>query len=58
MNTQKHENKVRAICVTGTPALSRPAELFMQLKALMPQSFSAFHPFAVRRVTVRVWLGA
>ncbi|CAM9851352.1 unnamed protein product, partial [Ectocarpus sp. 8 AP-2014] len=42
----------RAICVTGTPALSRPAELFMQLKALMPQAFRTFHPFAVRRVYV------
>ncbi|CAN0023342.1 unnamed protein product, partial [Ectocarpus sp. 12 AP-2014] len=36
----------RAICVTGTPALSRPAELFMQLKALMPHAFRTFHPFA------------
>eukprot|EP00904_Undaria_pinnatifida_P013827 jgi/Undpi1/9575/HiC_scaffold_27.g12031.m1 len=34
------------MCVTGTPALSRPAELFMQLKALMPDTFRAFHPFA------------
>ncbi|CAM9562188.1 unnamed protein product, partial [Scytosiphon promiscuus] len=42
------QKALRAICVTGTPALSRPAELFMQLKALMPGAFKAFHPFAVR----------
>ena len=48
----------RAMCVTGTPALSRPAELFMQLKALMPDTFRAFHPFAVRRVhpSVRAYI--
>ncbi|CAN0260290.1 unnamed protein product, partial [Laminaria digitata] len=42
------QRAARAMCVTGTPALSRPAELFMQLKALMPDTFRAFHPFAVR----------
>ncbi|CAN0481240.1 unnamed protein product [Discosporangium mesarthrocarpum] len=36
------------MCVTGTPALARPAELFMQLKALMPDSFREFYPFAIR----------
>jgi len=38
----------RAVCITGTPALSRPSELFQQLAALRPQVYSRFKDFADR----------
>jgi SWI/SNF-related matrix-associated actin-dependent regulator 1 of chromatin subfamily A len=38
----------RAICLTGTPALSRPGELFPQLNALQPRIFAAFTDYAAR----------
>jgi SWI/SNF-related matrix-associated actin-dependent regulator 1 of chromatin subfamily A len=38
----------RAVCLTGTPALSRPGELFAQLNALQPRVFAAFGEYAAR----------
>lgn len=38
----------RAICLTGTPALSRPVELFSQIEALRPNVFTSFNEFAKR----------
>lgn len=38
----------RAICLTGTPALSRPIELYTQLEALRPNVFTKFNEFAQR----------
>ena len=38
----------RAICCTGTPALSRPAELFVQINALYPKIFPTFKAFGER----------
>ena len=42
------KNSKRAILLTGTPALSRPSELFTQLNALEPRLFQSFHDFGVR----------
>ena len=38
----------RAICLTGTPALSRPIELYAQLEALRPNVFLHEMEFAKR----------
>ena len=38
----------RAVCLTGTPALSRPVELFTQIHALRPNVFTKFTEFAQR----------
>jgi SWI/SNF-related matrix-associated actin-dependent regulator 1 of chromatin subfamily A len=38
----------RAICLTGTPALSRPIELYSQLEALRPNVFTKHKDFAER----------
>ncbi len=38
----------RTILMSGTPALSRPAELFTQLSILRPDIFRSFHDFGVR----------
>ena len=38
----------RAVCLTGTPALSRPVELYSQLEALRPNVFTKFNEFAKR----------
>ena len=38
----------RVVLLSGTPALSRPAELFTQLQAVRPDLFSAFKPFGER----------
>ena len=38
----------RAVCLTGTPALSRPIELFSQLQALQPRLFRSVHDYAGR----------
>jgi SWI/SNF-related matrix-associated actin-dependent regulator 1 of chromatin subfamily A len=34
--------------MSGTPALSRPAELFSQISAINPNLFNNFHEFGVR----------
>jgi SWI/SNF-related matrix-associated actin-dependent regulator 1 of chromatin subfamily A len=38
----------RVLLLSGTPALSRPAELFNQIKAVSPDLFRNFVSFAVR----------
>lgn len=38
----------RVLLLSGTPALSRPAELFMQLSAVDNQLFPRFHEFGLR----------
>lgn len=38
----------RAILLTGTPALGRPEELFMQIEALFPQRFGTWVEYAKR----------
>ena len=38
----------RVILLSGTPALSRPEELFTQLRVLQPNFFAKFTPFAAR----------
>ena len=38
----------RVILCTGTPALSRPAELFTQLSIVAPSTFTSFRQFAER----------
>lgn len=57
-------NSKRAILLSGTPALSRPMELFTQLHALSPKSWSDEKDFAARycrskkrSVTGKVWKG-
>lgn len=42
------QNSRRAILLSGTPALSRPLELFTQLNALVPDKFPDFKLFAER----------
>ena len=43
------KNAPRVILLSGTPALSRPAELYTQVKAVRPNLFPAhFHDFGVR----------
>ncbi len=38
----------RVILLSGTPALSRPEELYTQIRCLQPSLFSSFHSFASR----------
>nr|XP_008120503.1 PREDICTED: SWI/SNF-related matrix-associated actin-dependent regulator of chromatin subfamily A-like protein 1 isoform X2 [Anolis carolinensis] len=38
----------RVILLSGTPAMSRPAELYTQMAAVRPFSFSQFHAFGLR----------
>ncbi|KAL6076217.1 SWI/SNF-related matrix-associated actin-dependent regulator of chromatin subfamily A-like protein 1 [Balamuthia mandrillaris] len=42
------KNSRRTVLLTGTPALSRPKELFSQLTAVDPNVFSSFPEFGVR----------
>ena len=42
------KNAKRALCLTGTPALSRPVEIFSQAEALRPAVFTKFNEFAQR----------
>lgn len=41
------EKATRVVCLTGTPALSRPAELFQQLKVI-DGKFATYRPFTQR----------
>ncbi|CAM9559258.1 unnamed protein product, partial [Phaeothamnion confervicola] len=43
----------RTILLSGTPALSRPVELFTQLSALLPDVFKDLYPFAERYCNLR-----
>ncbi|XP_028598388.2 SWI/SNF-related matrix-associated actin-dependent regulator of chromatin subfamily A-like protein 1 isoform X2 [Podarcis muralis] len=38
----------RVILLSGTPAMSRPAELYTQIAAVRPSFFSQFHAFGLR----------
>ncbi|KAK2819613.1 hypothetical protein Q7C36_021259 [Tachysurus vachellii] len=40
------QNAKRAILLTGTPALGRPEELFMQIEALYPRRFGTWSEYA------------
>ncbi|XP_077009778.1 DNA annealing helicase and endonuclease ZRANB3 isoform X3 [Tamandua tetradactyla] len=42
------QKATRAILLTGTPALGRPEELFMQIEALFPQKFGTWTDYAKR----------
>jgi hypothetical protein len=42
------QQKHRAILLSGTPALSRPLELYTQLNALLPKQWNDFKSFAKR----------
>lgn len=42
------ESAQRVLLLSGTPALSRPAELYPQIKAVKPDLFPKFEPFGVR----------
>ncbi|XP_074158004.1 DNA annealing helicase and endonuclease ZRANB3 isoform X6 [Sminthopsis crassicaudata] len=42
------QNSRRAILLTGTPALGRPEELFMQIEALFPKQFGTWTEYAKR----------
>ncbi|XP_007464068.1 PREDICTED: DNA annealing helicase and endonuclease ZRANB3 [Lipotes vexillifer] len=44
----------RAILLTGTPALGRPEELFMQIEALFPQKFGTWTEYAKRYCNAHV----
>ncbi|XP_066202397.1 DNA annealing helicase and endonuclease ZRANB3 [Saccopteryx leptura] len=44
----------RAILLTGTPALGRPEELFMQIEALFPQKFGTWSHYAKRYCNAHV----
>ncbi|XP_044293939.1 DNA annealing helicase and endonuclease ZRANB3 isoform X2 [Varanus komodoensis] len=48
------QNAVRAILLTGTPALGRPEELFMQLEALCPRKFGTWSEFSKKYCDARV----
>lgn len=42
------KNAKRALLLTGTPALSRPVEIYSQVHCLRPAVFSNFNDFAQR----------
>ncbi|NXJ02358.1 ZRAB3 endonuclease, partial [Psophia crepitans] len=44
----------RAVLLTGTPALGRPEELFMQIEALFPRRFGTWSEYAKKYCNARV----
>uniref|UniRef100_A0A8B9QQP8 Zinc finger RANBP2-type containing 3 n=1 Tax=Apteryx owenii TaxID=8824 RepID=A0A8B9QQP8_APTOW len=48
------QKAVRAILLTGTPALGRPEELFMQIEALFPRRFGTWSEYAKKYCNARV----
>uniref|UniRef100_A0A8C8R5D6 Zinc finger RANBP2-type containing 3 n=1 Tax=Pelusios castaneus TaxID=367368 RepID=A0A8C8R5D6_9SAUR len=48
------QNAVRAILLTGTPALGRPEELFMQIEALFPKRFGTWIEYAKKYCNAHV----
>jgi SWI/SNF-related matrix-associated actin-dependent regulator 1 of chromatin subfamily A len=42
------KNAVVAICLTGTPALNRPVELYTQLNGILPEVFNDYDAFTKR----------
>ena len=51
------KNRKHVICVSGTPLLSRPTELWTTLNLLWPEEFPTFMPFAFKytKATLRHW---
>ncbi|XP_071666866.1 DNA annealing helicase and endonuclease ZRANB3 isoform X5 [Patagioenas fasciata] len=48
------QKSLRAILLTGTPALGRPEELFMQIEALFPRRFGTWNEYAKKYCNARV----
>ncbi|XP_038607651.1 DNA annealing helicase and endonuclease ZRANB3 [Tachyglossus aculeatus] len=48
------QNADRAILLTGTPALGRPEELFMQIEALFPKKFGTWTEYAKKYCNAHV----
>ncbi|NWY52609.1 ZRAB3 endonuclease, partial [Chionis minor] len=48
------QKSLRAILLTGTPALGRPEELFMQIEALFPRRFGTWSEYAKKYCNARV----
>ncbi|NWQ98802.1 ZRAB3 endonuclease, partial [Burhinus bistriatus] len=48
------QKALRAILLTGTPALGRPEELFMQIEALFPRRFGTWREYAKKYCNARV----
>ncbi|NXX91072.1 ZRAB3 endonuclease, partial [Centropus bengalensis] len=48
------QKALRAILLTGTPALGRPEELFMQIEALFPGRFGTWNQYAKKYCNARV----
>ncbi|NWW99515.1 ZRAB3 endonuclease, partial [Caloenas nicobarica] len=48
------QKSLRAILLTGTPALGRPEELFMQIEALFPRKFGTWNEYAKKYCNARV----
>ncbi|NXC00230.1 ZRAB3 endonuclease, partial [Orthonyx spaldingii] len=48
------QKALRAVLLTGTPALGRPEELFMQIEALFPGRFGTWNEYAKRYCDARV----
>jgi SWI/SNF-related matrix-associated actin-dependent regulator 1 of chromatin subfamily A len=46
--TRLIQNAEHVLLLSGTPALSRPAELFSQLQLINPTMFASFHDFGMR----------
>ncbi|NXD20149.1 ZRAB3 endonuclease, partial [Spelaeornis formosus] len=48
------QKALRAVLLTGTPALGRPEELFMQIEALFPGRFGTWNEYAKKYCDARV----
>ncbi|NWW75037.1 ZRAB3 endonuclease, partial [Climacteris rufus] len=48
------QKALRAVLLTGTPALGRPEELFMQIEALYPRRFGTWIEYAKKYCNARV----
>ncbi|NWH64328.1 ZRAB3 endonuclease, partial [Geococcyx californianus] len=48
------QKALRALLLTGTPALGRPEELFMQIEALFPGRFGTWNQYAKKYCNARV----
>ncbi|NXY24665.1 ZRAB3 endonuclease, partial [Atrichornis clamosus] len=48
------QKALRAVLLTGTPALGRPEELFMQIEALFPSRFGTWSEYAKRYCNAHV----
>ncbi|NWV77833.1 ZRAB3 endonuclease, partial [Dasyornis broadbenti] len=48
------QKALRAVLLTGTPALGRPEELFMQIEALFPRRFGTWIEYAKKYCDARV----